>query len=133
MFPDKAFSFDIKTVRDADQWQKILEAINAEEMPPEEEPPPLKNDKLEFLEMLSLKLVEARKALSDSGGVGTAGRSMGPKNFLPPMMDVVFEPRSDSSAQPVQRTFPLIFPKTSLPPRVMSWASKPGKPLVLAG
>ena len=30
---DEAFSFDIKTVRDADQWQKILEAINAEEMP----------------------------------------------------------------------------------------------------
>lgn len=71
---DKAFSFDIKTVRDADQWQKILEAINSEEMPPEDDPQPLKKDKLEFLDMLSLKLVEARKALSDSGGVSVIRR-----------------------------------------------------------
>ena len=85
---DEAFSFDIKTVRDADQWQKILEAINAEEMPPEEEPQPLKNDKLEFLEMLSLKLVEARKALSDSGGV-TVIRRLNQREYKNTMMSLL--------------------------------------------
>ena len=63
-----ALSFDIETVEDADKWQSILDAINAGEMPPEDEPQPRDNDKLRFLEMLSNKLVETRSALSDSGG-----------------------------------------------------------------
>ncbi|MFT5129967.1 MAG: hypothetical protein ACI8W8_003596 [Rhodothermales bacterium] len=64
----EAFSFDIKTVEDADKWQTILEAINAGEMPPDDEPQPKAADKLAFLDMLSTTLVEARAVLSDSGG-----------------------------------------------------------------
>jgi hypothetical protein len=45
-----------------------LEAINAGEMPPDDEPQLPDADKLAFLDMLSNKLVEARSALSDSGG-----------------------------------------------------------------
>ena len=64
----EGFSFEIKTVQEADRWQHILSAVNAEEMPPEDEPQPKDRDKLEFLEMLSDKLVEARELLSDAGG-----------------------------------------------------------------
>ena len=64
----EGFSFEIKTVQDADNWQKILNAINSQEMPPEDEKQPEPEDKLKFLEMLSDKLVDARELLSDSGG-----------------------------------------------------------------
>jgi hypothetical protein len=64
----EALTFDIKTVEDADKWQHILEALNAGEMPPEDERQPRPAHKLGFLDMLSNTLVEARSALSDSGG-----------------------------------------------------------------
>ena len=73
-FDEEAFSFEIKTIQDADHWQKILMAINAGEMPPEDEKQPTPEDKLVFLEMLSGKLVEARKVLSDAGGKITMRR-----------------------------------------------------------
>ncbi|MCM8535974.1 MAG: DUF1592 domain-containing protein [Lentisphaeraceae bacterium] len=64
---DDGFSFKINSVQDADRWQKILTSINSNEMPPEDETQPKAKDKAEFLEMLSRKLVDARKLLSDSG------------------------------------------------------------------
>ncbi|MCM8529896.1 MAG: DUF1592 domain-containing protein, partial [Lentisphaeraceae bacterium] len=64
---DDGFSFEIKTVQDADRWQKILSAINAGEMPPEDEAMPKESEKSDFLEMLSDTLVDARKFLADSG------------------------------------------------------------------
>ncbi|MCH2208101.1 MAG: DUF1592 domain-containing protein [Lentisphaerales bacterium] len=70
----EGFPFEIKTVKDADSWQHILDAIQSSEMPPEDDPQPTKEDKLEFLGMLSGKLVEARKALSDAGGKMTMRR-----------------------------------------------------------
>jgi hypothetical protein len=64
----EGFSFNIESIEDADRWQKILGAINSQEMPPEDEKQPDAMDKLKFLEMLSNKMVEARVVLSDSGG-----------------------------------------------------------------
>jgi len=64
----EGFSFEIKTIKDADQWQHILNAVNAQEMPPEDETQPKAEEKLNFLEMLSDKLVDARAMLSDAGG-----------------------------------------------------------------
>lgn len=64
----EGFSFEIKSIKDADKWQHILGALNAQEMPPEDEPQPKDEEKLAFLEMLSDKLVEARSMLSDAGG-----------------------------------------------------------------
>ncbi|MCH2208866.1 MAG: DUF1592 domain-containing protein, partial [Lentisphaerales bacterium] len=62
------FSFDIKTIEDADKWHTILEVMNSKEMPPEDEKQLPENVKADFLETLSRKLVEARSMLSDSGG-----------------------------------------------------------------
>lgn len=70
----EGFSFEIKTVQDADNWQKILDAVQSGEMPPEDEPQPKKQYKVDFLGMLSGKLVEARAALSDAGGKITMRR-----------------------------------------------------------
>jgi hypothetical protein len=65
---EQEFSFEIKTVQDADKWQKILGAINSKEMPPEDEKQPDSSHKADFLEMLSNKMVEARDLFADTGG-----------------------------------------------------------------
>ncbi|MCM8532971.1 MAG: DUF1587 domain-containing protein [Lentisphaeraceae bacterium] len=67
-FDKEGFSFEIKTIQDADLWQKVLTAINAKEMPPEDEDQPKDAEKVEFLEMLSGKMVEARDFFKDTGG-----------------------------------------------------------------
>ena len=59
--------FEIKDIKTAHQWQKILTSINSKEMPPEDERQPNPLEKAAFLEMLSGKLVEVRKVLGDSG------------------------------------------------------------------
>ena len=64
----EALAFQIDSIPSADLWQKILDALNAQEMPPEGDPQPTEEDKAEFLGMLSGKLVEARALLTDSGG-----------------------------------------------------------------
>jgi hypothetical protein len=61
-------SFEIRTVQDADKWQKILGAINSKEMPPEEETQPDASSKSDFLGMLSNKMVDARDLFRDTGG-----------------------------------------------------------------
>lgn len=61
-------SFDLATLKSAEQWQKILNAINEGEMPPTDSPQLTDSEKADFLADLSRKLVNARKLLSDSGG-----------------------------------------------------------------
>ncbi|MFM7749634.1 MAG: DUF1587 domain-containing protein, partial [Opitutaceae bacterium] len=53
----------------AERWQKILGALNAGEMPPEEEKPPAPEAKANFLDDLSNALVAARRRLADQNGV----------------------------------------------------------------
>ncbi len=58
----------------AERWQKVLNALNAGDMPPEEEKQPAPAAKARFLESLSGTMVAARKALGDTGGVITLRR-----------------------------------------------------------
>ena len=58
----------ISSVAAAERWQKVLNVLNSGEMPPEDEPQPDPQVKLEFLADLSQQMVVARKALADQGG-----------------------------------------------------------------
>ena len=53
----------------AERWQKVLNAINSGEMPPEEEKQPEARVKTDFLDDLSNVMVAARKSLGDQHGV----------------------------------------------------------------
>lgn len=53
----------------AERWQKILNALNAGEMPPEDEKQPAPEAKANFLDDLSNAMVAARQRLSDQKGV----------------------------------------------------------------
>jgi hypothetical protein len=61
-------SFTIDSVENADRWQKILNKLNAGEMPPEDETQPEPGRKTDFLDALSHTLVMARKIIGDQGG-----------------------------------------------------------------
>ena len=61
-------SFQIGDPATAERWQKILNALNSGEMPPEEEKPLPPGAKTELLDDLSNVMVSARKALSDQHG-----------------------------------------------------------------
>jgi len=67
-------SFTMDTIAAAESWQKVLNAVNSGEMPPEDEDPLSLAEKTEFLGDLSRQLVIARDALSDTGGVITMRR-----------------------------------------------------------
>ena len=64
----EALSFHITTIKQAELWQKVLNALNAGEMPPEKKPQPKNAEKADFLDDLAQTMVLARKKLSDSGG-----------------------------------------------------------------
>lgn len=64
-------STDLKT---AETWQKVLNALNSGEMPPKDEIQLESEEKIGFLEDLSVQLVTARDVLSDSGGIITLRR-----------------------------------------------------------
>ena len=49
----------------AERWQKVLNAVNSGEMPPEDEKQPGREAKLEFLEELQESMVVARRMLVD--------------------------------------------------------------------
>lgn len=66
--------FTISNVETAERWQKILNALNSNEMPPEGEKPLPNAAKTDFLDDLSNVMVAARKKLSDRGGVITMRR-----------------------------------------------------------
>ena len=60
--------FKVTTVEQAELWQKVLNAMNAGEMPPENKRQPKNVEKADFLDDLAQTMVLARKKLSDSGG-----------------------------------------------------------------
>ncbi len=64
---DLSFSL-IENIETAEAWNKVLNAINSGEMPPEDEPQIRDGEKTVFLKDLSEKMVLARAILSDSGG-----------------------------------------------------------------
>lgn len=66
--------FTITTVEAAEKWQKVLNAMNAGDMPPEDEKQPASGAKTDFLDDLSNVMVAARRSLSDQNGVITMRR-----------------------------------------------------------
>ncbi len=64
----ETLSFRITTLEQAELWQKVLNAMNAGEMPPEDSEQPSNTEKADFLDDLAQTMVTARQALSDSGG-----------------------------------------------------------------
>ena len=66
--------FQITTLEQAEIWQKILNALNSGEMPPEDSEQPGNTEKADFLDDLAQTMVAARQALSDSGGKITMRR-----------------------------------------------------------
>jgi cytochrome c553 len=61
-------SFLIDSLEQAERWQKILNQLNAGEMPPEGARQPARERKAKFLDALSHTLVTARKIIGDQGG-----------------------------------------------------------------
>ncbi|MEY5026187.1 MAG: hypothetical protein RLZZ244_1715 [Verrucomicrobiota bacterium] len=61
-------SFSLADAHTAERWQKVLDALNAGEMPPEGEKPLPGQGKADLLEDLANTLVAARKSLSDQHG-----------------------------------------------------------------
>ena len=58
----------IGDVETAERWQKVLNALNSGEMPPEEEKQPKGEAKADLIDDLSNVMVAARKALADQNG-----------------------------------------------------------------
>ena len=67
-------STDIADLPTAERWQKILNALNSGEMPPEEEKQPSKERKADLLDELSNAMVTARRLLADQNGTTTMRR-----------------------------------------------------------
>ncbi len=67
-------SHTIADVETAEKWQKVLNAMNAGEMPPEEEEQPDNTAKTDLLDDLANTMVAARKLLSDQDGLITMRR-----------------------------------------------------------
>jgi hypothetical protein len=67
-------SYSITDVETAEKWQKILNAMNAGEMPPEEEEQPDNTAKTDLLDDLANTMVAARKGLADQDGLITMRR-----------------------------------------------------------
>ncbi len=64
----------ITTLEQAERWQKVLNALNSGEMPPEDSEQPDNAEKADFLDALAQTMVAARNKLSDSGGKITMRR-----------------------------------------------------------
>ena len=67
-------SFHITTIKQAEQWQAVLDSLNSGEMPPEKKKQPSDDEKANFLDDLAQTMVTARKTLADSGGKITMRR-----------------------------------------------------------
>ena len=67
-------AFQITTIEEAELWQKILNTMNSGEMPPEDKKQPDESEKADFLDALASTMVDARRALSDTGGEITMRR-----------------------------------------------------------
>jgi len=66
--------FAIDSIASAELWQKVLNAMNAGEMPPKKKRQLTAEEKTVFLADLSQQMVVAREGLSDTGGVITMRR-----------------------------------------------------------
>lgn len=66
--------FEIEDVETAEKWQKVLNAMNSGEMPPEDEKQPSNEAKADFLDDLANVMVAARRSLGDQNGVITMRR-----------------------------------------------------------
>ena len=66
--------FTITTGEAAERWQRVLNAMNAGEMPPQDEKQPVVAAKTDFLDDLANVMVAARRSLSDQHGVITLRR-----------------------------------------------------------
>ncbi len=64
----------ITDVETAEKWQKVLNAMNSGDMPPEDEKQPSKEAKADFLDDLANVMVAARRNLGDQKGVITMRR-----------------------------------------------------------
>jgi hypothetical protein len=64
----------VTTLEQAELWQKVLNSMNAGEMPPEDKDQPGEAEKADFLDALAQTMVAARRSLSDSGGEITMRR-----------------------------------------------------------
>ncbi|MEK0444920.1 MAG: hypothetical protein RLZZ399_241 [Verrucomicrobiota bacterium] len=67
-------SFSLSDPQTAERWQKVLDALNSGEMPPEGEKQPPSKEKADLLDELAHTLVTARKSLSDQHGLITLRR-----------------------------------------------------------
>ena len=67
-------SFTIQDLASAERWQKILNAMNSGDMPPEDEKQPMSAAKTDFLDDLANAMVTARRTLGDQNGVITMRR-----------------------------------------------------------
>ena len=70
----EALSFKVTTIKQAEIWHKVLNAMNSGEMPPKKKSQPKNAEKADFLDDLAQTMVLARKKLSDSGGKITMRR-----------------------------------------------------------
>lgn len=66
--------FTITSVEMAEKWQKVLNAMNSGDMPPEDEKQPDKAAKADFLDDLAHTMVAARRDLGDQNGIITMRR-----------------------------------------------------------
>src|SRR6185437_14926583 len=66
--------FSITDIETAERWQKVLNAMNSGDMPPDDEKQPPDEAKADLLEDLANVMVAARKRLSDQRGVITMRR-----------------------------------------------------------
>ncbi len=64
----------ITNVETAEKWQKVLNAMNSGDMPPEDEKQPASAAKADFLDDLANVMVAARRSLGDQKGVITMRR-----------------------------------------------------------
>ena len=64
----------ITSIEAAERWQKVLNAMNAGEMPPEDAAQLPDNSKADFLDDLATTMVHARRSLSDQQGATTMRR-----------------------------------------------------------
>ena len=67
-------AFSIGDLRTAERWQRVLNAMNSGEMPPEEEKAIPNGLKTDFLDELSHTMVKARRSLGDQRGEITLRR-----------------------------------------------------------
>ena len=81
-------AFSITDNLSAERWQKVLNALNSGEMPPDDQKQPPSGAKADFLEDLAKVMVEARRNLADTQGV-TAMRRLNQREYGNTLRDLL--------------------------------------------